>query len=374
MLIHYMKIIFLIILNICLFFNLTSFALTFKSNGEVVSSSGEVLEKSYAVQYQEALQSFEKGEIVEDWPVVELDKNGNPKKVQGYFGEKILVEGMPLFTTKKVDPSGDIMKNLSKLNGFIDDSMLGLTMIANSNENFREGKDINFNSLENTYESLVSIGAIGQDLSFIENIDEYISSIEEIEVIENKPPPKELIKNPDNGEIIDPETGLPWDGPMDNVEIFDPEEGDFISISPPIELEPIPVLPVDDIGEENLNKMINEETISSMKNEIKNINSDIYSDFEDTKSKIQDTIRTNLMGSGLADTLQQLKGDLAAQRDLINDIENVAKEAGFGSAQQMYNEMGLNSADLNVDNTGVGVEAEGVATDPNACNNNGGAC
>ena len=40
----------------------------------------------------------------------------------------------------------------------------------------------------------------------------------------------------------------------------------------------------------------------------------------------------------------------------------------------MYNEMGLNSADLNVDNTGVGVEAEGVATDPNACNNNGGAC
>ena len=369
-----MKIKLLIILNICLFFNITSFALTFKSNGEVVSSSGEVLEKSYTVQYQEALQSFEKGEIIEDWPVVELDKSGNPKKVQGYFGEKILVEGMPLFTTKKVSTFGDIMKNLSKLNGFIDDSMLGLTMIANSNENFREGKYIDFNSLENTYESLVSIGAIGQDLSFIEDIDEYISTIEEIEEHENKPPPKQLIINPDNGEIIDPESGLTWDGPMDNVEIFDPEEGDFISIGLPIELEPIPVLPVDDIGEENLNKMINEETISSMKNEIKNINSDINSDFEETKSKIQDTIRTNLMGSGLADTLQQLKGDLAAQRDLINDIENVAKEAGFGSAQQMYNEMGLNSADLNVDNTGVGVEAEGVATDPNACNNNGGAC
>ena len=369
-----MKIIFLIILNICLFFNLTSFALTFKSNGEVVSSSGEVLEKSYAVQYQEALQSFEKGEIVEDWPVVELDKSGNPKKVQGYFGEKILVEGMPLFTTKKVDPSGDIMKNLSKLNGFIDDSMLGLTMIANSNENFREGKDIDFNSLENTYESLVSIGAIGQDLSFIENIDEYISSIEEIEVIENNPPPKQLIKNPDNGEIIDPETGLPWDGPMDNVEIFDPEEGDFISISPPIELEPIPVLPVDDIGEESLSKTINEETISSMKNEIKNINSDINSNFEETKSKIQDTIRTNLMGSGLADTLEKLKGELAAQKDLINDIENVAKEAGFGSAQQMYNEMGLNSADLDITNEAGKVDSPGVATDPNACNNNGGAC
>ena len=145
-----MKISFLIIINLCLFFNSTLLALTFKSNGEVISSSGEVLQKSYAVQYQEALQSFEKGEIVEDWPVVELDKSGNPKKSKGYFGEKILIEGMPLFTTKKVDPSGDIMKNLSKLNGFIDDSMLGLTMIANSNEDFREGKNIDFNSLENT--------------------------------------------------------------------------------------------------------------------------------------------------------------------------------------------------------------------------------
>ena len=369
-----MKISFLIIINLCLFFNSTLLALTFKSNGEVISSSGEVLQKSYAVQYQEALQSFEKGEIVEDWPVVELDKSGNPKKVQGYFGEKILIEGMPLFTTKKVDPSGDIMKNLSKLNGFIDDSMLGLTMIANSNEDFREGKNIDFNSLENTYQSLVSIGAIGQDLSYIEDIDEYISMFEDIEEIENNPPRKQLIKNPDNGEIIDPETGLPWDGPMDNVEIFDPEKGDFILISPPIDLDPIPMLPGEDIGEENLNKIINEETFTSMKNKIKDINSDLNSDFEETKSKIQNTIRTNLMGSGLADTLEKLKGDLAAQKDLINDIENVAKEAGFGSAQQMYNEMGLNSADLDITNEAGKVDSPGVETDPNACNNNGGAC
>jgi len=367
-----MKISFLIIINLCLFFNSSLFALTFKSNGEVISSSGEVLQKSYAVHYQEALQSFEKGEMVEDWPVVELDKSGNPKKVQGYFGEKILIEGMPLFTTKKVDPSGDIMKNLSKLNGFIDDSMLGLTMIANSNEDFREGKNIDFNSLENTYQSLVSIGAIGQDLSYIEDIDEYISMFEDIEEIENNPPRKQLIKNPDNGEIIDPETGLPWDGPMDNVEIFDPEKGDFILISPPIDLDPIPVLPGEGIGEENLNKIINEETFTSMKNKIKDINSDLNSDFEETKSKIQNTIRTNLMGSGLADTLEKLKGDLAAQKDLINDIENVAKEAGFGSAEQMYNEMGLNSADLKVHEAAVDVP--GVETDPNACNNNGGAC
>lgn len=367
-----MKISLLIIINLCLFFNSTLLALTFKSNGEVISSSGEVLQKSYAVQYQEALQSFEKGEIVEDWLVVELDKSGNPKKVQGYFGEKIVIEGMPLFTTKKVDPSGDIMKNLSKLNGFIDDSMLGLTMIANSNEDFREGKNIDFNSLENTYQSLVSIGAIGQDLSYIEDIDEYISMFEDIEEIEKNPPRKQLIKNPDNGEIIDPETGLPWDGPMDNVEIFDPEKGDFILISPPIDLDPIPMLPGEDIGEENLNKIINEETFTSMKNKIKDINSDLNSDFEETKSKIQNTIRTNLMGSGLADTLEKLKGDLAAQKDLINDIENVAKEAGFGSAEQMYNEMGLNSADLKVHEATVDVP--GVETDPNACNNNGGAC
>jgi hypothetical protein len=209
-------------------------------------------------------------------------------------------------------------------------------------------------------------------LSYIEDIDEYISMFEDIEEIENNPPRKQLIKNPDNGEIIDPVTGLPWDGPMDNVEIFDPEKGDFILISPPIDLDPIPVLPGEDIGEENLNKIINEETFTSMKNKIKDINSDLNSDFEETKSNIQNTIRTNLMGSGLADTLEKLKGDLAAQKDLINDIENVAKEAGFGSAEQMYNEMGLNSADLKVHEAAVDVP--GVETDPNACNNNGGAC
>jgi hypothetical protein len=40
----------------------------------------------------------------------------------------------------------------------------------------------------------------------------------------------------------------------------------------------------------------------------------------------------------------------------------------------MYNEMGLNSADLDVTNEAGKVDSPGVATDPNACNNNGGAC
>ena len=132
-----------IVLGILMFVN-TSFALTYKSNGEVISSSGEILEKSYADQYQEALNKYISGEVIEDWPIVELRDNGSPIKKPGYFGEKILEVGAPLFTTKKVQASGDLMKNLSKLNGFIDDSMLSLTMIANSNDAFREGKDINF--------------------------------------------------------------------------------------------------------------------------------------------------------------------------------------------------------------------------------------
>ena len=370
------------ILGILVFIN-TSFALTFKSTGEVISSSGEILEKSYADQYQEALNKYISGEAIEDWPIVELSDNGSPIKKPGYFGEKILEVGAPLFTAKKVQTSGDLMKNLSKLNGFIDDSMLSLTMIANSNEAFREGKNINFEQLEETYSQMVAIGAIGQDLSDFDDLDEYFDKIsihDEDEFIDAPVEPKELILNPETGEIIDPETGLRYEGQMENVIVFDPETGEWnfygeadqpgIIIGIPEE----PEKPIDGPFTGDIDKTLTKENLSNMVGDIKEIRNNNDIDFEETKSQLQSTVKASLFGSELSDTLEKLKGDLEAQKSLIADIENVAKEAGFGSAKKMYMEMGMNTADLDITNEAGKVDSPGVETDPNACNNNGGAC
>ena len=359
------------ILGILILTNNT-FALTFKSNGEVISSSGEIIEKSFADRYQEALYNYISGEEIEDWPTVELNDNGDPKKVPGYFGEKILEVGVPLFTTKKIQTSGDLMKNLSKLNGFIDDSMLSLTMIANSNEAFREGKDINFEQLEETYSQMVAIGAIGQDLSDFDNLDEYFDniSIPGDELIDAPIEPKELILNPETGEIIDPETGLKYEGDMENVIVFNPETGEwkFYEIDQPGEIIDIPKdpdIPLDKPFTGDIDKSLTKENLSNMVGDIKEIRSNTDIDFEEKKSQLQSTVKASLFGSQLSDTLEKLKGDLEAQKSLIAEIENVAKEAGFGSAQQMYMEMGMNSADLNLHEPAVDVP--GVGTDPNAC-------
>lgn len=367
------------ILGILILTNNT-FALTFKSNGEVISSSGEIIEKSFADRYQEALYNYISGEEIEDWPTVELNDNGDPKKVPGYFGEKILEVGVPLFTTKKVQTSGDLMKNLSKLNGFIDDSMLSLTLIANSNESFREGKDINFEQLEETYSQMVAVGVIGQDLSGFENLDEYFDKIStpgENELIGSPIAPKELILNPETGEIMDLETGLKYEGDMKNVIVYNPETGEwrFYEIDQPGEIIVLPEdpdMPLDEPFTGDIDKSLTKENLSTMVGEIKEIRGNVGVDFEETKSQLQSTIKTKLFGSELNDTLQRLKGDLEAQKSLIAEIENVASEAGFSSAQQMYMEMGMNSADLNLHEAAV--DSPGVEIDPNACNNNGGAC
>lgn len=354
----------------------TSFSLTFKSNGEVISSSGEIIEKSYADQYQEALNKYISGEAIEDWPTVELSDNGSPIKKPGFFGEKILEVGAPLFTTKKVQTSGDLMKNLSKLNGFIDDTMLSLTMIANSNEAFREGKDINFEQLEETYSQMVAIGAIGQDLSDFDDLDEYFQKIsipDEDEFIDTPVEPKELILNPETGEIVDPDTGLKYEGEMENVIVFDPETGEwdfYGEIDQPVIIigtPEKPEMPIDSPFTGDIDTKLSKGNLSNMVGDLKEIRNNTNIDFEETKSQLQSTVKARLFGSELTDTLQKLKGDLEAQKSLMADIENVAKEAGFGSAKQMYMEMGMNTADLDITDEAGAVDVPGVETDPNAC-------
>ena len=65
-----------------------SFGLTFKSSGEIIASDGEVLTKSFADRYQNALTQFYNDEDVVDWPVVEFDRSGNPIKKKAIWEKK----------------------------------------------------------------------------------------------------------------------------------------------------------------------------------------------------------------------------------------------------------------------------------------------
>ena len=131
-----MKIIFLIISILINYVPFTS-ALTFKSDGTVIKSDGSYLKEPPFLQYQKALNSYLNGEpLPEDWPVVELDANGNPIKVKGYFGEKILEEGAPLLSIPK-SLGGDVMESLALQNGLLTDQ-LGVVLVSNSKSEWRQ--------------------------------------------------------------------------------------------------------------------------------------------------------------------------------------------------------------------------------------------
>lgn len=135
-----MKLIYLII-SILINFIPFSSALTFKSDGTVIKSDGSFLKEPPFLQYQRALNSFLNGEpLPEDWPVVELDSNGNPKKVKGYFGEKILEEGAPLFSIP-ASLDGDVMESLALQNGLLKDQ-LGVVLVSNSKSEWRQESEI----------------------------------------------------------------------------------------------------------------------------------------------------------------------------------------------------------------------------------------
>ena len=124
-----------------------SFSLTFKSSGEIIASDGEVLTKSFADRYQDALTQFYNGEEIEDWPVVEFNTSGNPIKKKGYMGEKILDEGAPLFSLPKF-MSGDPVEAIALNNGMVQENFIQV-MLANSSENWANEKGFENEIIEN---------------------------------------------------------------------------------------------------------------------------------------------------------------------------------------------------------------------------------
>ena len=129
----------ILILIIILFFSNLN-ALTFKSDGSIISSKGEILTKSFADRYQEALTQYTNGKEVIDWPVVELNSSGKPIKKKGFMGEKLLKEGAPLFSLPKV-LDGDPVEAISMNNGLIQENFIQVMLANSTEEKITEGLD-----------------------------------------------------------------------------------------------------------------------------------------------------------------------------------------------------------------------------------------
>ena len=173
---------------------------TYHSDGSITTKDGEVIRKSYADRYQEALKAYNNGEKVNDWPTVKKNKKGKSFGKKGFFGEGILKEGAPLLAIDKVTGSKDeILNNIAKQNGYVNEDILKLALVANSSEDFKIENNMTgetISSLEDTYDKLVDEGVIGENFADFDNISDIITSL----------------------SGIDPETGnailAPEDGPI----------------------------------------------------------------------------------------------------------------------------------------------------------------
>ena len=153
---------------------------TYHSDGSITDNNGKVIRKSYADRYQEALDKFNNGEEIEDWPTVKKNKKGKTFGKKGFFGENILEEGAPLLAIDKVSGSKDeILNNIAKQNGYVNEDILKLSLVANSSKEFKIENNISnetFEALNNSYQKLVAAGIFGENLSDFDDLSSLISN------------------------------------------------------------------------------------------------------------------------------------------------------------------------------------------------------
>ena len=153
---------------------------TYHSDGSITDNNGKVIRKSYADRYQDALDKFNNGEEIEDWPTVKKNKKGKTFGKKGFFGEKILEEGAPLLTIDKVSGSKDeILNNIAKQNGYVNEDILKLSLVVNSSKEFKIENNISnetFEALNNSYQELVAAGILGENLSDFDDLSSLISN------------------------------------------------------------------------------------------------------------------------------------------------------------------------------------------------------
>ena len=153
---------------------------TYHSDGSITDNNGKVIRKSYADRYQDALDKFNNGEEIEDWPTVKKNKKGKTFGKKGFFGENILEEGAPLLAIDKVSGSKDeILNNIAKQNGYVSEDILKLSLVANSSEEFKIENNISdetFEALNNSYQKLVEAGILGENFSDFDDLSSLISN------------------------------------------------------------------------------------------------------------------------------------------------------------------------------------------------------
>ena len=153
---------------------------TYHSDGSITDNNGKVIKKSYADRYQEALDKFNNGEEIEDWPTVKKNNKGKTFGKKGFFGEKILEEGAPLLAIDKVSGSKDeILNNIAKQNGYVNEDILKLSLVVNSSKEFKIENNISnetFEALNNSYQELVAAGILGENLSDFDDLSSLISN------------------------------------------------------------------------------------------------------------------------------------------------------------------------------------------------------
>ncbi len=153
---------------------------TYHPDGSITDNNGKVIRKSYADRYQEALDNFNNGEEIEDWPTVKKNKKGKTFGKMGFFGENILEEGAPLLAIDKVSGSkNEILNNIAKQNGYVNEDILKLSLVANSSKEFKIQNNISnetFEALNNTYQKLVAAGILGENLSDFDDLSSLISN------------------------------------------------------------------------------------------------------------------------------------------------------------------------------------------------------
>ena len=178
-----MKLIYFFIIIIFLSFELNAQGLiagTYHSDGSITDNNGKVIRKSYADRYQEALNKFNNGEEIGDWPTVKKNKKGKTFGKKGFFGEKILEEGAPLLAIDKVSGSKDeILNNIAKQNGYVNEDILKLSLVANSSDEFKIENNISdetYEALNNSYQKLVEAGILGENLSDFDDLSSLISN------------------------------------------------------------------------------------------------------------------------------------------------------------------------------------------------------
>ena len=153
---------------------------TYHSDGSITDNNGKVIRKSYADRYQDALDKFNNGEEIEDWPTVKKNKKGKTFGKKGFFGENILEEGAPLLAIDKVSGSKDeILNNIAKQNGYVNEDILKLSLVVNSSKEFKIENNISnetFEALNNSYQKLVAAGILGENFSDFDDLSSLISN------------------------------------------------------------------------------------------------------------------------------------------------------------------------------------------------------